>query len=154
MTLPFVGHPVGARDEREAKNDEDKIESAYRFLLADLLPFGRRAIIRLEHGGENQSTEHYETVTYWYGVNSPTLVKTDELKIGDIESEKAHRYVSPDASEPYAIIWRYEWGVERLNGKEVFPARREVGGKTRGGSGCRLRRGLDTFGWRLRRKLG
>ena len=30
---------------------EDQIESAYRFLLADLMPFGRNARIQLEHGG-------------------------------------------------------------------------------------------------------
>ena len=27
MTLPFAGHPVGARSLKEAKNDEDKIHS-------------------------------------------------------------------------------------------------------------------------------
>jgi hypothetical protein len=41
MTLPFVGHPVGARNTELAVNEEDKIESAYRFLLADLMPFGK-----------------------------------------------------------------------------------------------------------------
>ena len=51
MTLPFAGHPVGARNPQEAKSEEDMIESAYRFLLADLIPFGKNAVIRLEHGG-------------------------------------------------------------------------------------------------------
>jgi hypothetical protein len=114
MTLPFAGHPVGARKLSEAKNDEDKIQSAYRFLLADLMPFGKNARIQLEHGGENQSTEHYETVTYWYGINSPSLVKTDSLQIGDAASERAHTYVSPDASTPYEITSRYEWGPDTL----------------------------------------
>ena len=69
MTLPFAGHPVGAQARKQAAiNDEDKIESAYRFLLADLMPFGKNAGIHLEHGGTNESTEHYETVTYWYGL--------------------------------------------------------------------------------------
>ena len=27
------------------------------------MPFGKNARIRLEHGGTNESTEHYETVT-------------------------------------------------------------------------------------------
>src|SRR5215468_6378431 len=98
MTLPFAGHPVGARNEKEAKNDEDKIESAYRFLLGDLMPFGRNAVIRLEHGGENQSVEHYQTVTYWYGLPSPSLVKTDEMQVGDPQSETEHGYSSPEAS--------------------------------------------------------
>ena len=54
MTLPFAGHPVGAPNAKSAKNEEDKIESAYRFLLADLMPFGKNARIRLEHGGTNR----------------------------------------------------------------------------------------------------
>ncbi len=114
MTLPFAGHPCGARDARNAKSAEDLIESAYRFLLADLMPFGRRAVIRLEHGGENQSTEHYESVVYWYGNPSPALVQTDALAIGDPASERSHRYDSPQASPPYEITSRYEWGVDTI----------------------------------------
>lgn len=121
MTLPFAGHPVGARNLKEAKNDEDKIHSAYRFLLADLMPFGNNAVIRLEHGGENLSTEHYQTVTYWYGAPSASLVKTDELKIGDAQSEKAHAYTSPTASAPYEITSRYEWGIDTLPASQEQP---------------------------------
>jgi len=114
MTLPFAGHPCGAPGAKEAKNDLDKIQSAYRFLLADLMPFGKNARITLEHGGTNDSKEHYETVTYWYGLPAASLVQSDELKVGDVSSEKAHNYVSPDASEPYEITSRYEWGVDTL----------------------------------------
>jgi hypothetical protein len=114
MTLPFAGHPCGARNAREAKNAEDKIQSAYRFLLADLMPFGKNARIHLEHGGQNESREHYQTVTYWYGAPALALVKTDELQIGDPASERAHAYLSPQASEPYEITSRYEWGVDTL----------------------------------------
>jgi hypothetical protein len=116
MTLPFAGHPVGARDIKEAQNAEDQIHSAYRFLLADLMPFGKNAVIRLEHGGQNESTEHYKTVAYWYGLPGASLVKTDELKIGDPASERSHSYVSPQASEPYEITSRYEWGVDTIRG--------------------------------------
>jgi hypothetical protein len=121
MTLPFAGHPLGARNEKEAKNDLDKIESAYRFLLADLMPFGKNAIIRLEHGGIDNSTEHYQTVTYWYGAPAPALVQTDELKVGDTASESAHRYVSPQACTPYEITSRYEWGVDTVPGADRKP---------------------------------
>lgn len=114
MTLPFAGHPVGAPPD-QARNDEDRIHSAYRFLLADLMPFGNRAVIRFEHGAHNESREHYQTVVYWYGVPSATLVKTDQLEIGDRVSEEAHRYHSPDASEPYELTSRYEWGVDTLD---------------------------------------
>ncbi|MDB6053271.1 MAG: hypothetical protein JWN25_794 [Verrucomicrobiales bacterium] len=114
MTLPFAGHPVGARNPKEAKNQEDMIQSAYRFLLADLMPFGKNAVIRLEHGGINESTEHYQTVTYWYGAPAASLVKTDELKVGNIPSETAHHYLSPQASPPYEIKSRYELGPDTI----------------------------------------
>jgi hypothetical protein len=153
MTLPFAGHPVGARKLEEAKNEEDKIHSAYRFLLADLMPFGKNALIRLEHGGENQSTEHYETVTYWYGVPSPSLIKTDTLQIGDSASEHLHRYDSPNASEPYPVTSRYEWGVDTVKGREVYPAHTDQGRKTTGSSEFTLKLEPRNYGVLLRRKL-
>ena len=153
MTLPLAGHPCGARNAKEAKCADDLIESAYRFLLADLMPFGNRAVIQLEHGGENKSTEHYETVTYWYGAPAATLVKTDELKIADVASEKAHRYESPEASEPYEIISRYEWGVDTLDEKEIYPAHTDHGRKTRGTTEFSLKLKPGNFGVLLRRKL-
>ncbi len=153
MTLPFAGHPVGAQSLAEAKNDEDKIHSAYRFLLADLFPFGKNAVIRLEHGGENQSTEHYETVTYWYGANSPSLIQTDSLQIGDAASERSHAYASPEASKPYEITSRYEWGVDTLNGREVYPAQTDHGRKTTGVSEFMIKLEPKNYGVLLRRKL-
>lgn len=112
MTLPFAGHPTGAPRPEDAQNDVDLIQSAYRFLLSDLFPFGNRAVIQLEHGGRNESEEHYETVTYWYGIPRPSLVKTDELDVGSDASESAHDYDSPDASTPQEVISRYEWGTD------------------------------------------
>src|SRR4030095_9285473 len=76
---------------------------------------GNRALIRFEHGGENESTEHYRSVTYWYGLPSPSLVLTDTLVIGDAQSEASHDYVSPDASTPYEIESRYEWGPDHVS---------------------------------------
>src|SRR5437667_8367980 len=121
MTLPFVGHPTGARMEIMARNDLDKIESAYRFLLADLMPFGKNARITLEHGGTNESPEHYETVTYWYGLPGSSLIQTDTLQLGDDASETSHDYLSPDASPPQKITSRYECGVDHLKDVEIFP---------------------------------
>ena len=83
MTLPLAGHPVGVVDAKQAKSPLDLIHSAYRFLLADLMPFGQRAKVCFEHGGENESVEHYRSVTHWYGLPSASLVLTDSLDIGD-----------------------------------------------------------------------
>jgi Protein of unknown function (DUF2961) len=153
MTLPFAGHPVGAPNIRAAKREEDQIESAYRFLLADLMPFGRNARICLEHGGTNESEEHYETVTYWYGIPSPSLRQTDELKIGDPASERAHAYHSPAASAPYELTSRYEWGVDHLRGREIYPATSDCGRFTKGTSEFTVKLEARNFGVLLRRKL-
>jgi hypothetical protein len=153
MTLPFAGHPAGARSAREARNTNDLVESAYRFLLADLMPFGRNALIRLEHGGTDESTEHYQSVTYWYGAPAAALIQTDALKIGDPASETAHHYVSPQASAPYSIVSRYEWGVDTLHGREVYPATADSGRKTTGASEFTLQLTPANLGVLLRRKL-
>jgi hypothetical protein len=156
MTLAFAGHPVGAHGPAEARNEEDKIESAYRFLLADMMPFGKNALICLEHGGTDESVEHYRSVAYWYGIPSPSLVRTDTLKVGDSIDEGTHLYVSPDASAPYAITSRYELGVDHVAGPgspEVFPAETDHGRKTAGTSEFTLRLDPRNLGVLLRRKL-
>ena len=153
MTLPFAGHPVGAPGPKQARGAEDLIESAYRFLLADMMPFGKNARIGLEHGGTNQSTEHYETVTYWYGRPGATLVRTDTLQLGDPASERAHDYRSPEASEPYTITSRYEWGVDHLDGREIYPAHADRGRTMRGASEFTLKLEPRNLGVLLRRKL-
>ena len=153
MTLPLAGHPVGARNAQSAVSDEDKIESAYRFLLADLMPFGKNALIRLEHGGTNESREHYETVTYWYGLPAASLVKTDELAIGDPSDERAHSYRSPEASEPYELESRYEWGPDTIRGELIYPPHRDRGRATKTASQFSLKIDPINVGVLLRRKL-
>ncbi|MFH5804311.1 DUF2961 domain-containing protein [Alienimonas sp. DA493] len=120
MTLPLAGHPVGAPNSERKRNRElpaaeENVESAYRFLLGDLMPFGRRAVIRFEHGGENQSEEHYQSVAYWYGAPRATLELTDTLDVGDPASEREHAYRSPDAGAPYELTSRYEWGPDSIH---------------------------------------
>jgi hypothetical protein len=153
MTLPFVGHPVGAVKPESAKSPEDLIESAYRYLLSDLMPFGKNARITLEHGGTNESTEHYETLTLWYGRPGATLVRTDSFQVGDAASEAAHSYRSPDATPPYEIVSRFEGGVDHLHGREVFPARSERGRITTGSSEFTLKLDVRNVGVMLRRRL-
>ena len=153
MTLPLAGHPVGARDRARALSAADRIESAYRYLLADLMPFGRNARIQLEHGGIDESTEHYETVTYWYGLPAASLIKSDELAVGDYVSEQAHHYVSPDASPPYELRSRYEWGPDTFAGHEIYPASIEHGRLMHGSSEFDLKLEPQNLGVMLRRKL-
>lgn len=175
MTLPLAGHPCGAPSKQAAKGEKDLIESSYRFLLADLMPFGRRARIQFEHGGENLSSEHYETLTYWYGLPMATLIKTDEIDIGNEVSEKKHSYFSPQASEPQTIVSRYELGIDTFPihpwaipgrkdtilpenyqqyvGKEVFPPQTMDGRYSKGTSELTVKISPDNKGVLLRRTL-
>jgi hypothetical protein len=153
MTLPLAGHPVGAREPAAALSATDRIESAYRYLLADLMPFGRNARIQLEHGGTNESTEHYETVAYWYGLPAASLVKSDELAVGDYVSEQAHHYASPGGSPPYELRSRYEWGPDTLAGREIYPTSLEHGRLVRDWSEFDLHIEPRNIGVMLRRKL-
>jgi hypothetical protein len=153
MTLPFAGHPTGAQNPAKALSDEDKIESAYRFLLPDLMPFGRNAVIQLEHGGIDDSTEHYRTLAYWYGLPAASLVRTDSLQVGDAASEQAHEYLSPDASAPYPITSRYELGVDTVKGVTTYPASTDTGRSTTGTSEFTLKIDPANLGVMLRRKL-
>ena len=153
MTLPFVGHPTGAKNASVVAAPEDKVESAYRFLLSDLMPFGRNARIQLEHGGTNESTQHYETVAYWYGIPAPSLIRTDELMVGDEKSEREHAYQSPDSSAPYELTSRYEWGPDTVGGEEIYPAQTDRGRKTKTTSEFTLKIDPRNYGVMLRRKL-
>lgn len=158
MTLPFAGHPVG-RPPDSVRTDLDRIHSAYRFLLADLMPFGRNARITLEHGGENTSTEHYETVTYWYGLDRPALVLTDALDVGDPADEARHAYTADADDAPVdTVVSRFEWGVDRVDlGEEsyveVFPAVADDGRRIREIAEFDLRLRPDNLGVLLRRRL-
>ena len=157
MTLPLRRASRRARRaRRRRRTTEDKIESAYRFLLADLMPFGKNARIRLEHGGTNQSTEHYETVTYWYGLPSPSLVKTDELQDRRRgQREGAQLCFAGGLGSLTKSPRATKWGVDHLRrARKVYPAahrprpqRRQARRNSRSSSSPK------NFGVLLRRKL-
>ncbi|HEY2732516.1 MAG TPA: DUF2961 domain-containing protein, partial [Polyangiales bacterium] len=153
MTLPLAGHPVGAASANAAQNADDQIESAYRFLLADAMPFGKNARIQLEHGGMDESTEHYRSVAYWYGKQGACLVQTDSLHVGDEADEAAHDYVSPSASAVQTISSRYELSVDHENGVEVYPESSDSGRTMQETSEFDIALRADNWGVLLRRKL-
>jgi hypothetical protein len=152
-TLPLAGHPVGAPSAAAALSPADRIESAYRFLVADHFPFGKNARIQLEHGGEDDSVEHYSSVAYWYGLPSPCLVQTDALHVGDAADESAHGYSSPDASGIDTVTSRYELGVDHVGSVEVYPATTDTGRHTTGTTEFTISVRPDNAGVLLRRKL-
>ncbi len=152
MTLPFAGHPVGASAEK-AVNADDKINSAYRVLLGDAMPFGRNARIQLEHGGVDDSVEHYRSVTYWYGLPGSCLRLTDALQLGDLLDEAKHHFVDSLTSPPETLVSRWEWGVDHFGPAEVQKETTDVGRHTTGTSELTLTIDPENFGVLLRRRL-
>ena len=158
MTLPFAGHPVG-RPTDQARTDLDRIHSAYRFLLTDLMPFGRNARITLEHGGENTSEEHYETVTYWYARDEACLMLTDALDVGDAADEARHAYLATGDAPVDTVVSRHEWGVDHIElsedagAVEVFPPIADDGRRTMQATEFTLQLRPDNLGVLLRRRL-
>ena len=152
-TLAFAGHPVGAPSAAAAQNATDLVSSAYRFLLSDAMPFGKNARIQLEHGGVDDSTEHYRTVAFWYGLPGASLVQTDTLHVGDPADEAAHAYASPDASAVDTLTSRYEWGVDTVGSVATYPATTDTGRHTTGTSQFTLTLDPANYGVLLRRKL-
>jgi hypothetical protein len=152
-TLALAGHPVGAPSPTSAKGSLDEIESAYRFLIADSFPFGKNARIQLEHGGADDSTEHYRSVAYWYGLPQACLSMTDSIHVGDAVDEAAHGYASPTASGIDTLTSRYEWGVDHVGATEIYPATTDIGRHMTGASEFTLAIRPDNFGVLLRRKL-
>jgi hypothetical protein len=157
MTLPFAGHPVG-RPPAEADTDRERLHSAYRFLLSDLMPFGRSAKITFEHGRNSMSEEHYETVSYWYGIDKPGLVLSDEFDVGDPASEEDHDYRSPDASPVDTLSSRHELGADRVplesgQQKQLYPPITDDGRRTTGATEFTLQLDANNLGVLLRRRL-
>jgi transposase InsO family protein len=111
MSLPFSGHPVGKAAGKESRAAES-VNSGYRFLIVDSFPFGIRAVIGLEHGGVNESSEHYSGVVYWYGSPAPSLVLTDTINVCDADDITKHHYQSPTAEIPYQLTSRYDLGPD------------------------------------------
>jgi hypothetical protein len=92
-------------------------------------------------------------VAYWYGLPAASLIRTDELAVGDEASERRHGYTSPDASKPYEITSRYEWGPDTVAGKEIYPAETDRGRVTKTWSEFALAIKPENVGVMLRRKL-
>lgn len=153
VTLPLVGHPIGCEYPSTASGPRDLVQSAYRFLLADVMPFGDRAVLHFEHGVDNMQPGSYETVVYWYGVPDPSLVRTDTLDVGNPASEAAHQYRISSATQPYTIVSRFDWGPDTVGGVEVYPAHAETARRTGTGTAFTLRIDPSNQGVMLRRTL-
>jgi hypothetical protein len=66
---------------------------AYRHHFEDYIPFMSQIKAGIEHGPINDAEGRYESVSLYYKKSERSLILTDEIDIGDIESETTHDYV-------------------------------------------------------------
>jgi hypothetical protein len=87
-SLPLGGLPSSTN------NPSGTIDGAaeYRYLVADSIPFNRRALVRWQHGALDDSTNPYQAVVLWYGTPVQTARLTDSLRLGNRASGAAHVY--------------------------------------------------------------
>ncbi len=89
---------------------------AYRFLLPDRYCFSSGIKYGHQTYGPHspQGHEGYyrvgteESVTFWYGNLRPRLVQTDELDVGNLESQEAHEYHAEGDVRQISGAWWYD----------------------------------------------
>lgn len=154
-SLPLYGHPVGRMGGKKQDPPLELLNSAYRFLVADCFPFGKNAVIAMEHGVINNSREHYEGCAYWYGVHDAGLLLTDEVIVCDEGSMRAHNASSTSAQAPYVLSSRYDWGPHEdyPMQREYFPEQRDTVRSTLGTTEFDVTLDADNIGLLLRKKF-
>ncbi|MGI8751195.1 MAG: DUF2961 domain-containing protein [Acidimicrobiales bacterium] len=72
--------------------------SAYRFFVADSVPFHAGAHLSIEHGNRNDTAAHYAATAYLYSRANPSVRVTGAVDLGQAGSESAaHLTVQGDA---------------------------------------------------------
>ncbi len=106
LTLPIFGAPSGKGGSG----------GLYRFLLPDMYCFTSGIKYGHQTYGPHSpvgfkvhtpiGTE--ESVTFWYGHSSPQLIQTDELDVGNLQSEAAHAYQAEGDVQQTNGNWWYD----------------------------------------------
>ena len=90
--------------------------SLYRFFIPDLYVFYTSARHGHQCYGPNSPRGHeglyrvgnQTSVTYYYAVDAPALVQTDELDVGNADAEAAHRYAATGSVAQTKGNWWYD----------------------------------------------
>jgi len=85
LSLPVNGYPVHDIDLQDHS-------VLYRFHLSDLVPYYRSFRFTLEHGPDGGVPANYSGTAFYYQVDTPALVLSDQLTLVDAQSEQAHAY--------------------------------------------------------------
>jgi hypothetical protein len=95
FTLPTHGYTARIK-EKQANNKNLLFLNCYRLHLSDYIPFYSSIKVGIEHGNGNRVPGFYSSVAYYYAVNTPKLILTDEFDVGKTSSERQHNFITED----------------------------------------------------------
>ncbi len=90
------------------ETDSTARNACYRYFLSDKIPYYGSIRVRLEHGNINDVNGNYSSVAFYYELGESGIVMTDELDIGNDESERAHFYTCTGQTWEGTASRRYE----------------------------------------------
>ena len=124
------------------------VPSCYsRYHLEAPIPFYASINARIQHGGLSHILSDYRSLSFCYLRKKPSLVQTDFLDVGSLNSEKAHSY---QASQPSSVI-----RLEAQPEGEHFETTHKESGRYHSGGTISFQVAVDreNKGVRLRRRL-
>jgi hypothetical protein len=90
--LPTHGNP--AQPATSVRRPGLNLRSAYRLFLGDAIPFSSHIRLAIEHGPIDDVPAFMSSVVFYYAVDTPTLIESDRIAIGDPASEAAHAFAA------------------------------------------------------------
>jgi hypothetical protein len=137
VTLPMHGNPAHEIDNTDRTG-------VYRMHPFDFLPFHNSFHFGIEHGPQNDVVGNHTCVAYWYGADGSHMVLTDEIDVGDSQSEKTHNYSVQSEVSKLESTFQFE-------GDEDYVPITENGVSFSGSSEFTIKIDSDNIGIKLRR---
>jgi len=103
FSLPTHGNPNHLTDTH------CDYTAAYRLFLADAVPFRKHLHAGIQHGPADDVSISAWTLAYYYSQPADRAVLTDQLLVGDANSERAHAYALDTQSWTGARTYTYEY---------------------------------------------
>lgn len=118
--------------------------SMVRLCAGDVYPFREELVFGIESGEFNNQYIRHSGILFYYGIDQPGMVLTDELNVGDPASEGIHEYRATGDLGTYTLESTYEDGTNRV----LKDTGREIEGRSSFSVSVRP----DNAGVRLRRR--
>jgi len=115
--------PVHGCTTKEIRDGRERV-SAYRLYLHDALPFRKHLRMTLEHGAINEVPVEAWTLAYYYYQPLVRSFPHDVLDIGNLASERVHRYECTNQQWEGARTWTFEGDFDRAEIEESGRAHR------------------------------